>query len=116
MLNGSDRRRRGAYDCPVEFALDVLSGKWKAVILARLKEEPLAYGQLRKLVPNLSDKVLTERLKDLEGDGLIERKRAADGRFRYSVTRRAAGLRPMLQALYEWGLMTAAEMGVEIRQ
>lgn len=116
MTYGTARRRKSIYGCPVEFALDVIGGKWKAVLLARLKQGPLAYGELRRLVPDLSDKVLTERLRDLEGDGLVERTRGEDGRSRYSVTSRAAGLRPTLQALYEWGEATAAEMGIEIRE
>ena len=116
MTSETARRRKKVYGCPVEFAIDVIGGKWKAVLLARLKEEPLAYGELRRLVPDLSDKVLTERLRELEADGLIERRRGDEGRTRYTVTSRTAGLRPTLQALYEWGRMTAAEMGIEIRE
>jgi DNA-binding HxlR family transcriptional regulator len=115
MMNGTERRRRSNYGCPVEFALDVIGGKWKAVLLARLKQEPLAYGELRRLVPKLSDKVLTERLRELESDGLVERTRSDDARWRYALTSRTARLRPTLQALYEWGRMTADEMGIEIR-
>jgi DNA-binding HxlR family transcriptional regulator len=53
------------YGCPVEFSLDLLRGKWKPVIMARLKQGPMRYGQLRRAIPRLSDKVLTERLRDL---------------------------------------------------
>jgi DNA-binding HxlR family transcriptional regulator len=109
-------RTRRSYDCPIEFALNLIGGKWKSVIISKLKEKPLAYGELRRLVPNLSDKVLTERLRDLEADGLIARVKGPDQRMRYSLTARTAGLRPMLQGLYEWGLATAAEMQVEIRK
>jgi DNA-binding HxlR family transcriptional regulator len=116
MLNGIERRRGSSYDCPVEFALDVLGGKWKPTLLAQLKKESLAYGELRRLVPRLSDKVLTERLHELEADGLVERTRGEDGRSRYALTSRAARLRPTLKALYDWGQLTADEMGVEIRE
>ena len=51
--------------CPVELSLTLISGKWKPVLLAHLKEGPLRYGELRKLVPRLSDKMLTQRLAEL---------------------------------------------------
>ena len=54
------------FNCPTEFALTVLGGKWKTIILAYLSERPCHYGELRQLLPGLSDKVLTERLKDLQ--------------------------------------------------
>ena len=61
------------YGCGVEVSLAVLGGKWKPVILARLKEQPMTYGDLRRALPSLSDKVLTERLKQLEEQGLAMR-------------------------------------------
>ena len=107
---------RTAYGCPVEFALALLGGKWKSVILARLKDGPLGYGEIRQLVPGVSDKVLTERLRDLEGLGLVERENPEQGRrSRYSLTARGEGLRPMLQALYDWGRVAAVDMKATIR-
>jgi DNA-binding HxlR family transcriptional regulator len=52
------------FNCPTEFALTVLGGKWKTIILAYLSERPCHYSELRQLLSGLSDKVLTERLKD----------------------------------------------------
>ncbi|TIT84977.1 MAG: helix-turn-helix transcriptional regulator, partial [Mesorhizobium sp.] len=52
-------RRGRLYGCPVELALDALGGKWKTVILARIKERPLRYSELRRMIPSLSDKMLT---------------------------------------------------------
>ncbi|MER9961250.1 helix-turn-helix transcriptional regulator [Mesorhizobium sp. M0045] len=51
-------QRGRLYGCPVEFALDALGGKWKTVILARIKEQPMRYSELRRLIPSLSDKML----------------------------------------------------------
>jgi hypothetical protein len=66
------------------------------VILARLKERPLRYGELRQLIPALSDKVLTQRLRDPEARGLITRARAADAReTAYWLTLMGETLRPM---------------------
>ena len=104
------------YGCPVELSLEILGGKWKPVILSRLKERPYRYSELRRLIPNLSTKMLTQRLRDLELQGLVERQ-GISGRPHslYGLTARATSLKPVLQALYDWGQRTATELKVEIR-
>lgn len=97
--------------CGTEFAIDLLRGKWKAVILARLKDGPLRYGDLRRLIPGIADKVLTERLADLTELGFIEP--AGGGAYRLSARGEAA--RPMLEALYARGADEARDRGVTIR-
>src|SRR3979490_2053059 len=61
------------YGCAVEIAVDVVGGKWRPVILAHLKEGVLRYGELRRLIPGLSEKMLVQRLRELEADGLVAR-------------------------------------------
>ena len=107
------KRLKARYGCPVELSLDLLGGKWKPVLLARLKESPLRYGELRSLVPGLSDKVLTQRLKDLQRAGLI-RPRSRGRNSVYALTARGDSLRPVLQGLYDWGQSMAAVHGVEL--
>ena len=99
------------YGCPVELALDMIGGKWKTVIVARLKQGPMRYGELRRVIPNLSDKVLTERLRDLEARGLVIH--GADGR--YALTERGLSLAPALQALFDWGTIIAPGVGAKIK-
>ncbi len=70
------------FNCPTEFALTVLGGKWKTIILAYLSERPCYYGELRQLLPGLSDKVLTERLKDLRQSGLVALGKSSESRSR----------------------------------
>jgi DNA-binding HxlR family transcriptional regulator len=108
------KRLSKTYGCPVELSLQVLGGKWKPVILARLKDEPLRYRALRQLIPALSDKMLTERLRDLEDQGLIGRaKTSAEGRETvYRLTPLGETLRPVLEALYAWGEGAAAQLDV----
>jgi len=101
--------------CPVELALELLSGKWKPVILARLKDQPLRYGDLRRLIPRLSDKVLTERLADLQVQGLIVREESGAGVGLYRLTEQGQTLRPLLQSLYDWGEKQATELAVTVR-
>jgi DNA-binding HxlR family transcriptional regulator len=98
------------FGCPVELSLAVLGGKWKPVILARLKERPLRYGELRKLIPALSDKVLTERLRNLEMQELIYKEKARAGETLYRLTPLGETLRPVLEALYSWGERSADKL------
>jgi DNA-binding HxlR family transcriptional regulator len=102
--------------CPVELALDILSGKWKSVLLAHLKDGPLRYGELRLRIPRLSDKILTERLRDLEQRGLIRRGKmpGLPRHWVYELTETGNSLRPVLEALYVWGEMAAPGLGVKI--
>jgi DNA-binding HxlR family transcriptional regulator len=103
------------FGCPVEFALDVIGGKWKTVILARLKAAPMRYGELRRAVPALADKMLTQRLRELEESGLIERAEV-NGSSGYAVTPRGRSLGPALEALYAWGVTQGKEVGARFRQ
>jgi DNA-binding HxlR family transcriptional regulator len=106
-----------SYGCPVELTLEFVGRKWRTVILAWLKESPHRYGELRKRVPGLSDKVLTQRLKELESLGLIAKRPA--GRLRkthvYELTARGESLRPVLDALYRWGSAMAPVLKVRVR-
>ena len=109
------KRLAKRFGCPVELSLEILRGKWKPVILARLKERPYRYSELRKLIPNLSTKMLTERLRDLEAQGLVERRgSAAKPHSVYRLTARAESLKPVLQALHDWGRTAASELKLEI--
>jgi DNA-binding HxlR family transcriptional regulator len=111
------KRMRKTYGCPVELSLDLLGGKWKPVILARLKDRPLSYWELRGLISDFSDKVLTERPKGLEAQGLLARMRSSGqtARRRYALTERGESLRPVLEALYSWGERAATDLNVQIR-
>ncbi len=100
------------FNCPVELALEVLGGKWKPVILAHLKQKPLYYADLRRLIPRLSDKMLSQRLRDLEEQGMVIR--TYDGRSEYRLTDRGQSLAPVLQALYDWGAEMAHPLGAVI--
>lgn len=101
------------YNCPVELALTILGGKWKVVLLATLKQGPHRYAEIRSAVTGVSDKVLTERLRELVADGLVvQSKRGGRGApSRYTLSKRAEKLKPALDALYQWGLAEAKMAG-----
>jgi DNA-binding HxlR family transcriptional regulator len=103
------KRLKKKYSCPVELSLEFVGGKWRTVILSWLKEAPHRYGELRRRIPGLSDKVLTQRLKELQAFGLVSRNANI-----YALTPRGESLRPILGALYAWGSAAAAELKVRI--
>jgi DNA-binding HxlR family transcriptional regulator len=103
------------YGCPVELTLDLLGGKWKTVILARLKQHPMSYAELRRQVPQITEKMLTQRLRDLRHSGLIERVAAGPRRSRYALSARGRTLHGALAGLYDWGLQIAPQVGARFR-
>ena len=105
------------FGCPVELALSLIGGKWKTIILARLKQGPMRYGELRRLIPDLAEKVLTQRLRELEADGFIVRVSTPGGRTtRYSLSDHGRSLSPALEALYAWGERAARDTGARFRR
>ena len=102
-------RMRSTYGCGVELALDVLGGKWRAVILAQIKEGPRRYADLRRLVPRVSEKMLTQRLHELVESGLVTHRRGS-----YALSTRGESTRKALQTLHELGLALAPQLGVRI--
>lgn len=104
------------YHCPVELAVDVIGGKWRPVILAHLKEGVHRYGELRRRMPGVSEKMLTQRLRELEADGLVLRHdfETTPPHVEYRLTEEGLSLAPVLQALYDWGAGRAARTGTPI--
>jgi DNA-binding HxlR family transcriptional regulator len=104
-----------SFNCSTEFTLQVLGGKWKTVILCHLSLGPLRYAELRKLMPTLSDKVLTQRLRELIDAGLIARARTAKGPPEtYALATKGRSLSGVLKELYNWGETHAAAFGVTV--
>ena len=99
------------FTCPVELALDVLGGKWRAVILAHIKEGAVRYADLRRRIPRMSEKMLTQRLRELVATGLVTQRAGT-----YQLTARGHRARAALEALHAWGESLVAELGVRIEQ
>jgi DNA-binding HxlR family transcriptional regulator len=92
--------------CPVTAYLTVMDGHWKPIIVWYLRDKPLRFKELMKSIPDISTKVLTEQLKELEVDGLISRETFNEipPRVEYSLTHYGKTLLPVLTVLREWGL------------
>lgn len=105
------------YYNPVEFALDRIGGTWKIPILWRLKDRTLRYGELRKNIPHITDKMLTTQLRELEQDGLISRTAYAvvPPKVEYNMTEKGRRVMPVVEALRNLGLEMMAEVREEER-
>jgi DNA-binding HxlR family transcriptional regulator len=91
--------------CPVEVALGAVSGRWTTLVLRELMGGPLSFSELRERLPALSAKVLTDRLRELQGRGLVTVRRQSGFpvRTRYALTDAGHAVRPLLVALYATG-------------
>jgi DNA-binding HxlR family transcriptional regulator len=97
---------------PVERALGVLSGRWKAVILCALLDGPQRTCELEKRIAGISQKVLIEQLGALEEHGMVSRQPSAGQRqgIEYRLTPLGESLRPVLESLIQWGAHHAKEL------
>lgn len=91
--------------CPVEATLDVIGGKWKVVILFWLKDRTLRFGELRRKIPGVSERVLAQQLRELEADGVVRREvfPVVPPRVEYSLTDYGRTLRPLTELMCAWG-------------
>jgi DNA-binding HxlR family transcriptional regulator len=92
--------------CPVRPALDVIGGKWKPIVLHHLIHDgTLRFGQLRRFLPDATQKMLTQQLRELERDGIVARKvyHQVPPKVEYSLTALGQTLRPVMAELCKWG-------------
>ncbi len=97
--------KNNEYKCTMEVTLDLIGGKWKALILWHLAAKTLRFSELRKMVPQATQKMLTQQLRDLEEDGLIIRKVYAEvpPKVEYSLSDFGKSLIPLLEMMCKWG-------------
>lgn len=91
--------------CPVETTLTMISDKWKVLILRDLMPGTKRFGELKKSIGHVSQKVLTAQLRQMEASGLLTRKVYAEvpPRVEYTLTELGYSLKPVLDAMWEWG-------------
>lgn len=94
------------YKCSVIATLKVFATKWKPCILCYLAEKPMRYNELYRIIPNISRKMLSEHLDELENDGLVERIQYDKKlqRVEYLLTEKGWSLFPILNQLQDWGM------------
>ncbi len=109
-MNGYD-----AHFCPVSKTLELISGKWKPIILYLVEHNINRFGLLRKKMPRISKKILTEQLRELEEQGLLSREvkvsRHPQEVF-YALTDRGVSLRRLIDSVFLWGMNNLLDSGL----
>lgn len=105
--------KRKTYNCGLEAALDVVGGKWKVLILWALHDETRRFGDLRRTVQGISEKMLIQNLKEMEADGIVTRQdfKEIPPRVEYALTLFGISLSAALTPLCEWGAQHMARIG-----
>lgn len=103
------------YNCPVDATLDMIGGKYKSLILWHLIDTTLRFGELRKLIPQATPKMLTQQLRELEENNLVIRTvyPVVPPKVEYKLSDMGRSIRPILSAMYDWGADYLKANGVE---
>lgn len=102
--------------CPVEMAINLIGGKYKSLILWKLRDSTLRFSQLQREVPSATAKMLTQQLRELEADGLVHREvhPVVPPRVDYSLTEGGRSIRHVLDAMYDWGSDYLKRQGLQV--
>jgi len=93
-------------NCPVTKLMSVMGGRWKFIILYTMRNSPRRFGQINQFIPSISNKVLTEQLRELEEDGIIDRKVLTDRipvNVEYRLSEKGQELIPIIELMAQWG-------------
>ncbi|RYE00905.1 MAG: transcriptional regulator [Sphingobacteriales bacterium] len=101
-----ENKKQAFQECPITFVMERIGGYWKPVILFHLLTGEKRYGEIRKALPNITEKLLSSQLKQLEEDGLVTKEvfRAVPPRVTYRLTGQGAALQPVLYAMAVWAV------------
>ena len=104
-MDANRQKNCSPYRCGVELTLELIGGKWKGVILWHLAARTLRFSQLQRRMAGITQKMLTQQLRDLERDGLIIRTVYAEvpPRVEYALTQKGSSLKTLLGEMREWG-------------
>jgi DNA-binding HxlR family transcriptional regulator len=92
------------FDCPIQAIVDLVGGKWKLSILYQLFQGTRRYGELKRLVPKATERMLTLQLRELEASGIVQRTVYPEvpPKVEYSLTELGLSLKPVLQTMLDW--------------
>jgi DNA-binding HxlR family transcriptional regulator len=108
-------RRTDAPACPAETTLDVIGGRWKVPIVWHLFSGTRRFSELKRALPAVTQKMLTQQLRELEADGVVARKVYPEvpPKVEYSLTQRGASLKPVVEAMCRWATQAAPKADTE---
>ncbi|MBB5934399.1 winged helix-turn-helix transcriptional regulator [Streptomyces zagrosensis] len=110
-------KKNRPYVCGLDAAVDVIDGKWKVLILWALHDQPRRFGETKRLLPGISEKVLAQQLRELEADGVVHRRvyDEVPPKVEYSLTESGTALNAALGPLGAWGSRRMAELCLDHR-
>lgn len=111
--HGNDNPPAKTYHCGLEAALDVVGGKWKVLILWQMHAQKRRFGELKRLVKGISEKMLIQQLREMEADGVVRREAYPEvpPRVEYSLTDFGLSLKDALAPLCAWGVTHMERIG-----
>ena len=106
------------YNCFFQLATDMIGGKWKGMVLWALKKDVKRNGELKRLIPHISQKMLTQQLRELEDVGIVERivYPVIPPKVEYKLTENGQKLIPILEELHDWGKEYATDKDIYLSQ
>ncbi|OJF76131.1 MAG: transcriptional regulator [Treponema sp. CETP13] len=101
-----EEQKNNSLGCPVEATLNVIGGKWKGIALYHLLDGAIRFNELKRKCGDVTQRMLTKQLRELESDGLVYRHiyPQVPPKVEYSLTKKGESLRPILLALRDWGI------------
>jgi DNA-binding HxlR family transcriptional regulator len=104
------------YECPLALALEIIGGKWKALVMYHLRRGALRTGKIKRCLPKITQKMLTQQLRELERDGLVARQvfDTVPPRVEYSLTELGEAAKPLLSSLCAWGQLYAETVSSDV--
>jgi len=101
-----EKKSLGLYNCPVTYCMSKIGGKWKPILLFLINNDVNRFGILQRSIEGISKQMLTKQLRELEADGILERKIYAEipPRVEYFITDLGASLMPIIVSMKEWGI------------
>ena len=114
-LKDSEIIRKQIENCPINYTMNKIGGKWKPLILHRIKVGVNRFGILQRAIPIISKQMLTSQLRELEEDGFTDRKIFAEipPRVEYSISKSGETIFPLLDAIQQWGKEQMNQKGKE---
>lgn len=104
-MQATDKNITEHQQCPVNTTLEIIGGKWKVIILYHLFQGTQRFNELRRLIPNITQRMLTLQLREMENDGILHRKVYPEipPKVEYSLTEFGQTLLPVIKAMHKWG-------------
>ena len=116
IIDGDEYRIRlngHVYHCALDVTMELVGGKWKTIVLWYLRKDKKRFSELRKLIPGITEKMLSLQLRQLEKDGFVSRKVFPEvpPRVEYTLTAHGKTLLPLLEEIAKWGRMVGKKYG-----